>query len=62
MNDGALGTIRAQQKFKGMPDYGLDKVADAQVDLSVIVNLIVCTAVDDWHPRRQQLHRFLAPS
>ena len=46
MNDGALGTIRAQQRFKGMPDYGLDKVADVQVDLSGIVNLIVCTAVD----------------
>jgi acetolactate synthase-1/2/3 large subunit len=24
MNDGALGTIRAQQKFKGIPDYGLE--------------------------------------
>ena len=47
MNDGALGTIRAQQRFKGMPDYGLDKVADVQVDLTVIVNLIVCTAADD---------------
>ena len=23
MNDGALGTIRSQQKFKGIPDYGL---------------------------------------
>jgi len=62
MNDGAFGTIRAQQRFKEMPDYGLDKVADVQVDLSGIVNLIVCTAVDDWHPRRQQQHRFLAPS
>ena len=50
INDGALGTIRSQQKFKGLPDYGLgfELIDFSQIAKTIGLNGVSVEAPEDF--------------